>query len=268
MNKKDKRPPSETNLSNDKQTSKLQAEKNKLVDQVDELHKEIYKLRLERDVLEKAAEILKKEEGISLNNLSNHEKTIVINALRITYPLKDLLNVLNIAKSSYCYQIHVLRRGDKYADLRQKVIDAFNDSSKRYGYRRVYAVIKSKGMAVSEKVIRYLMKEEQLLVPSFKRRKYNAYKGEISPAVPNLLQRDFHAEKPNQKWLTDITEFHIPAGKVYLSPIIDCFDGLPVSWSIGTSPDAALVNTMLDMAIWKPRSTGATAALFKNHSRG
>lgn len=49
-----------------------------------------------------------------------------------------------------------------------------------------------------------------------------------------------------QKWLTDITEFHIPAGKIYLSPIIDCFDGLPVSWTIGTSPDAELVNTMLD----------------------
>nr|MCR4651880.1 IS3 family transposase [Lachnospiraceae bacterium] len=51
------------------------------------------------------------------------------------------------------------------------------------------------------------------------------------------------------KWLTDITEFHIPAGKVYLSPIIDCFDGLPVSWTIGTSPDAELVNTMLDNAV-------------------
>ena len=55
--------------------------------------------------------------------------------------------------------------------------------------------------------------------------------------------------KPNTKWLTDITEFHIPAGKIYLSPIIDCFDGLPVSWTIGTSPDAELVNTMLDEAI-------------------
>ncbi len=54
---------------------------------------------------------------------------------------------------------------------------------------------------------------------------------------------------PNQKWLTDITEFQIPAGKVYLSPIIDCFDGLVVSWSLGTSPDAELVNTMLDTAI-------------------
>jgi transposase InsO family protein len=54
---------------------------------------------------------------------------------------------------------------------------------------------------------------------------------------------------PNEKWLTDITEFQIPAGKVYLSPMIDCFDGLVISWSIGTSPDADLVNTMLDAAV-------------------
>lgn len=54
---------------------------------------------------------------------------------------------------------------------------------------------------------------------------------------------------PNEKWLTDITELQMPAGKVNLSPRIDCFDGMVVSWTIGTSPDAELVNTMLDAAI-------------------
>ena len=108
---------------------------------------------------------------------------------------------------------------------------------------------KSDGSRVLEKVIRYLMKDENLVVKIKKRRKYNSYKGEITPAVENVIERDFYADAPNTKWLTDITEFHIPAGKVYLSPIIDCFDGLPVSWTIGTSPDADLVNTMLDNAI-------------------
>ena len=64
-----------------------------------------------------------------------------------------------------------------------------------------------------------------------------------------MINRDFSADAPNQKWITDITEFHIPTGKVYLSPIIDCFDGMAVSWSIGTSPDAQLANTMLIAAI-------------------
>lgn len=88
-----------------------------------------------------------------------------------------------------------------------------------------------------------------------KKRRYNSYMGEISPAVPNLLERDFHADKPNKKWVTDITEFGIPAGKVYFSPIIDCFDDFVVSWSIGTSLDAELVNSMLD---------GGAACLTKN----
>ena len=93
------------------------------------------------------------------------------------------------------------------------------------------------------------MREEDLSVRKVKKQKFNSYLGEISPAVENIINRDFHAEKPNEKWLKDITEFHIPAGKVYLSPIIDCFDGLPVSWTIGTSPNAELANTMLDEAI-------------------
>jgi hypothetical protein len=102
---------------------------------------------------------------------------------------------------------------------------------------------------ISEKVVRRLMKQECLVAATSKRRRYGSYMGEISPAPDNLLNRDFSASAPNEKWLTDITEFQIPAGKVYLSPMIDCFDGMVVSWSIGTRPDAELVNTMLDAAI-------------------
>ena len=82
---------------------------------------------------------------------------------------------------------------------------------------------------VSEKVVRRLMKEDGLIVRCIRQKKYSSYAGEISPAVPNLVHRNFHADAPNIKWLTDITEFSIPAGKVYLSPIIDCFDGLVVA---------------------------------------
>jgi putative transposase len=67
--------------------------------------------------------------------------------------------------------------------------------------------------------------------------------------VPNRINRDFHAGKPNEKWLTDITEFAIPAGKVYLSLIVDCFDGMLPYWTVGTTLDAALVNSMLDDAV-------------------
>ena len=111
------------------------------------------------------------------------------------------------------------------------------------------AALAEQDIILSEKVVQRLMKQEGLLVPKPKRRRYGSYLGEISPAPDNLINRDFQAAAPNEKWLTDITEFHIPAGKVYLSPIIDCFDGLVISWSIGTHPNADLVNTMLDTAI-------------------
>lgn len=93
------------------------------------------------------------------------------------------------------------------------------------------------------------MRENGLLVKCRSSRKYCSYKGEISPEAPNVIQRNFKADKPNQKWLTDVTEFSIPAGKVYLSPVIDCYDGMPVAWNISCKPDAQLVNTMLDRAI-------------------
>jgi len=70
---------------------------------------------------------------------------------------------------------------------------------------------------ISEKVVRRLMKRDCLVAATNKRRRYGSYMGEISPAPDNLLNRDFSADAPNEKWLTDITEFQVPAGKVYLS---------------------------------------------------
>ena len=127
--------------------------------------------------------------------------------------------------------------------------DIFERNYRCYGYRRMRASLTGQSMNISEKIVRRLMKQEGLVPVGRKRRRYGSYIGEISPAPDNLLNRDFSASKPNEKWLTDISEFQIPAGKVYLSPMIDCYDGLVVSWSISTHPDAELVNTMLDTAI-------------------
>ena len=80
-------------------------------------------------------------------------------------------------------------------------------------------------------------------------RKYSSYQGEISPEVLNVLNRNFHADAPNEKWLTDISEFSISAGKVYLSPIIGCLDGMPISWTVGKHPDEKLANDMLLKAL-------------------
>lgn len=230
------------------QVVELRDEVTQLTQQAEELKRQVHRLDLEKAILETAAEVLKKDQGISIPTLTNREKAIVINVLRERFPLHELLKAIKMAKSSYCYQANALKT-DKYQDLRDDVKEAFRESKNRYGYRRIHAVITADGKTISEKVIRRVMKEEGLVVLSIKRKKYNSYKGEISPEVENIINRDFHAEHPNEKWLTDITEFHIPAGKIYLSPLIDCFDGMPVSWTIGTSPDADLVNTMLDEGI-------------------
>jgi len=85
------------------------------------------------------------------------------------------------------------------------------------GYRRLQASLARQRASISEKVVQRLMKQESLVVAKPKRRRYGSYLGEISPAPDNLLNRDFRAAAPNDKWLTDITEFQIPAGKVCLS---------------------------------------------------
>lgn len=106
-----------------------------------------------------------------------------------------------------------MRKPDKYAELRINIRKTFEESFQRYGYRRLHAVLTTNGKTNSEKVIRHIMSEEGLEVYQKRRHKYNSYKCEISPEVDNLLERDFHAEGPNRKWLTDITDFQFRQGK-------------------------------------------------------
>ncbi|WP_420864834.1 IS3 family transposase, partial [Lacticaseibacillus manihotivorans] len=214
----------------------------------DELLHRAQDLELQNDILLQVNALLKKDLGIDHLNLTNREKTHVIDALRDKYALKTLLTALGLSKSSYFYQVEASAKGDKYASVRPLLHIIFKQSYESYGYRRMQDELKDEGIQLSEKVIRRLMVEEGLVVTITRCRKYSSYAGEITPAVPNVLDRDFSAKTPNQKLVTDITEFSIQAGKVYLSPLIDCFDGQITSWRIGTSPNAELVNTMLESA--------------------
>ncbi len=224
-------------------------ERVELEQQLEALRRDIRRLQLEQDLLKKANEIIKKDVGIDRQLLTNREKTQLVDALRQTYTLTELLNEVGLARSSYFYHRARLDIADKYVEVRRTMAEVFERNHRCYGYRRMQASLSRRCVCISEKVVQRLMKQECLIAVTPKRRRYGSYLGEISPAPVNLLNRDFSATAPNEKWLTDITEFQIPAGKVYLSPMIDCFDGMVVSWSIGTHPDAELVNTMLDAAI-------------------
>jgi len=225
------------------------SDRDQLEQQVETLRRDIRRLQLEQDILKKANELLKKDLGINPLLLTNREKTQLVDALRSTYKLAELLCVVGLARSSFFYHLARLQAADQYAEVRLAMADIFQRNYRCYGYRRMRASLGERSVNLSEKVVRRLMKQESLVPVAAKRRRYGSYMGEISPAPDNLLNRDFSASAPNEKWLTDITEFQIPAGKVYLSPMIDCHDGLVVSWSISTRPDAELVNTMLDTAI-------------------
>ena len=218
-------------------------------DEIKQLQMQVQDMQLEIDVLKETINVIKKDPDIDLSALNNKEKAVIIDVLKNRYSLPTLLRKLKLSKSSYYYQEKVLGQVDKYENVRNKIITLFIENKERYGYRRIHALLKREDIIISEKIVRRIMREELLFVKTKKARKYNSYQGEISSAVENIIDRNFSASKPNEKWLTDITEFALPAGKVYLSPIVDCFDGLLVTWSIGTSPDASLVNTMLDNAI-------------------
>lgn len=214
-----------------------------------QLRNQLRDMQMEIDILKETINVLKKDPGIDQTALKNREKAVIIDALKSKYPLPALLKWLELSKSSYYYQEAVKKRPDKYKDIRNRIRQLFCENKQRYGYRRIYGLLKREKLTVSEKVVRQIMREEGLIVICKRRRKYNSYRGEISPSVPNKIERNFHADKPNQKWLTDITEFALPAGKVYLSVLVDCFDGLLPGWTISTTPDSVLVNTMLDQAI-------------------
>lgn len=214
------------------------------------LEERVRQLELENDILRAAAKVLKAE---SPSAMTNREKALAINEPRATTgrSLRELTGSLGISKSSYEHQRRAMSRPDKYAGLRARAREAFEGASASLGYRYVTHALRAGDdpVAVFEKVVRRIMREEGLSVAYAKRRaRYSSYKGEISDAPENLVNRHFRAAAPNELWLTDITEFGLPGGKVYLPLILDCFDGGLPAWSIGTSPNAELANSSLEAA--------------------
>lgn len=170
--------------------------------EIEALQRDIRRLQLEKDLLKKANELLKKELGIDRQHLTNREKTQLVDALRAVYTLTELLCELDLPRSSYFYHRARLEVADKYAEVRQAMTDIFERNYRCYGYRRIHASLSDQSVSISEKVVRRLMKQECLVAATSKRRRYGSYMGEISPAPENLLNRDFSAGAPNEKWLS------------------------------------------------------------------
>ena len=120
-------------------------------------------------------------------------------------------------------------------------------------------VLKNKGFNINHKKVLRIMREESLLCNKFKTRsrKYSSYKGEVGKVADNLVKRQFTASKPNELWLTDVTEFRIKGeeNKLYLSPILDLFNSEIISYTLSNHPTIELTNTMLEKAIEENKDT-------------
>ena len=138
-------------------------------------------------------------------------------------------------------------QADKYAAAKAKIETIYHENRGRYGYRRITIALRNKGIFLNHKTVQRLMKELGL-VCRVRIKKYRSYKGEVGKIAPNLLSRNFYAEKPNQKWATDVTEFSLFGEKMYLSPILDLHNGYLVSYTISERPVLGMVISMLEKA--------------------
>lgn len=154
-----------------------------------------------------------------------------------------------MARSTYFY--HQSRSDvDKHGDLKQHIRQIYHQHKGRYGYRRITLALRRLGMIINHKCVQRLM-QTMGLKSRIRVVKYRSYKGEVGKIADNVLKRDFKAERPNQKWTTDVTEFKVEGEKLYLSPVMDLFNGEIIAFQTQRRPMFGLVKDMLNDAINK-----------------
>lgn len=161
--------------------------------------------------------------------------------------MKGLLKLAGIPRSTYYYVLKRLNKSDRYHEARGEIHTICAENKGRYGYRRVTMELKNRGYLVNHKVVMRLMKEEHLTC-RVRMKKYRSYQGKVGKVAPNVIQRDFHADKPYQKLATDITEFSLFGTKLYLSPLMDMFNGEILTYVVSGRPVLSQVTDMLQKA--------------------
>jgi len=172
----------------------------------------------------------------------------VIWELRHEFKVSLLLDVAKLARSTYYYYAKRRQAPDKYSEIKEQITNIFHENRGRYGYRRITMEMKNRGYCINHKTVQRLMKELKLEC-RVRMKKYHSYKGEVGKIAPNLLERDFSTTAPNQKWVTDVTEFALFGQKVYLSPILDLHSSDLVSYVISDRPVLSMVTEMVKKAL-------------------
>ena len=172
----------------------------------------------------------------------------MIAELRQRYPLQLILAVAKMARSVYYYHVQQSHQADPYLVAKMQIQEIYHQHQGRYGYRRVHLELSNQRRYFNPKTIQKLMGQLGLKF-TVRPKRYQSYKGAVGKAAPNLLERNFAANKPNQKWVTDVTEFNIKGEKVYLSPILDLYNQEIISYEIADRPQIKTVMQMLGRAI-------------------
>ena len=143
-----------------------------------------------------------------------------------------------------------MKKPDKYQEVKEVISQIFHENRGRYRYRRITMELHNRGYAINHKTVQKLMKKPGIKC-EIRKKRYRSYKGRVGKTAPNLLKRDFHAQKANQKWVTDVTEFTVKDQKVYLSPILDLYNGEIISYNVSLHPVFSQIMDMLDKAFCK-----------------
>lgn len=160
------------------------------------------------------------------------------------------MDVLKIARSSYYYHLKTRSLSSKHDEIKERIKNIYHQHKGRYGYRRITLEMRNQGHLINHKTVSKLMASLGLS-SLIRRKKYRSYRGEIGSIAPNLLKRNFISKQPCRKWATDITEFKVKDKKLYLSPVIELFNGEIISYSISESPNFKQVSDMLNQAFKK-----------------
>ena len=152
-----------------------------------------------------------------------------------------------MARSTFYHSVKAMNRAGKYQDIQEKIIAIYRHHKGRYGYRRITLALRRCGCLINHKTVQRLM-GEMSRTAAIRVKKYRSWKGLAGTVAPNILNRNFIADKPNEKWVTDVTEFAVNGEKLYLSPLLDVFNGEVISYSLSERPVMSLVNSMLEKA--------------------
>ena len=195
--------------------------------------------------------------GYGKREVRKEEIAVVITELRqelkcslrfILEMIKENPELPQISRSDYYYVITKEDKDTKNDEVMNRIIDIYYRHKGRYGYRRIHLQLLREGIRTNHKKVQRLMRRMGLLGIRRNKRRYSSYQGTIGKVADNIIERDFFADKPNQKWYTDITEFNLRGEKVYLSPILDGYAGDIVSYNISRRPDYDQIRDMLDKA--------------------